>query len=663
MMVEGRQPTRVRPAYGILNRMSDAPYNTADSSLVLIPTDAEHSSPEAFRASIDVARVPSDPGCYLMHDNHGKIVYVGKAKNLRARIRSYLTEQDSRYSVKFLMRRVERIEFLVTATEKEALLLENSLIKQHRPRYNVRLKDDKTYVSLRLNVQHDFPRITVVRRYKKDGAKYFGPFSSAQAVRETVRQIHRVFRLRTCTDNVLYNRTRPCLYYQMKQCDAPCVGFITRENYHSIVDQVTMVLEGRSAEVEKLLQQQIQTHSETLEFEQAAELRDRLYALRQTLERQRTVAVPGVEDRDVFGFFNQDRFSEIQVLFFRGGKMLGGRSFSFKHREMPLDEVLSSFILQYYSDAPAVPREVLLPMALDEADVMEEILSEQRGARVSVITPQRGEKVALIEMANKNAQRSFEEKRLTEKAHEDVLHEMKTALGLRRLPARIECFDISTIQGNKTVASMAVLEGGEPAKSRYRRYAMKTVDGQDDFASMREVLCRRFRRAIEEDDLPDLVLIDGGKGQLGVATAVLRDLGIEDLDVASIAKSRAQESGSHSPERFFVPGRSNPIILPQNSPVVHMLSRVRDEAHRFAIAYHRSKRSKSTLRTSLTEVPGIGPARARRLLNAFGSIARIREADEAAIAAVAGFNAALARAVKTQLGDTGVRAEPSPPPP
>lgn len=642
--------------------MSDSPYTPAASSLVLIPADAEQSSPEAFRTSVDLSRVPTDPGCYIMHDPSGKVVYVGKAKNLRARIRSYLTEQDTRYSVKFLMRRVSRIEFLVTATEKEALLLENSLIKQHRPRYNVRLKDDKTYVSLRLNVQHDYPRITVVRRYKKDGSKYFGPFSSAQAVRETVRQIHRVFRLRTCTDNVLYNRTRPCLYYQMKQCDAPCVGYIDRDAYHAIVDQVSMVLEGRNAELEKLLQQQIQEHADKLEFEKAAELRDRLYALKQTLERQRTVAVPGVEDRDVFGYYNQDRFSEIQVLFFRGGKMLGGRSFSFKHREMPLDEVLSSFILQYYSDAPAVPREILLPMPLDEAEVLSEILSEQRGARVSVVAPQRGEKTALVELANKNAQRSFEEKRLKERAHADVLQEMKTVLGLRRMPHRIECFDISTIQGNKTVASMTVLEGGELAKSRYRRYAVKTVEGQDDFASMREVLCRRFTRAIEEGDLPDLVLIDGGKGQLGVASTVLKDLGIEDLDVISIAKARVQEAGDHSPERFFVPGRSNPIILPQNSPVVLMLARVRDEAHRFAISYHRKKRAKATLRTSLTEIPGIGPTRARRLLNAFGSIARIRDAGEAEIASVAGFNAALAKAVKERLGGNGVRGAQAPPP-
>jgi excinuclease ABC subunit C len=416
------------------------------------------------------------------------------------------------------------------------------------------------------------------------------------------------------------------------------------------VDQVAMVLEGRSAELERLLQAQIAEHAQNLEFEKAAELRDRLYDLRRTLEKQRTVAVPGAEDRDVFGFFNQDRFTEIQVLFFRGGKMLGGRAFSFKHREMPLDEVFSSFILQYYSEAPSVPREILLPFPLEDCDVLAEILSEQRGTRVSVVCPQRGEKTALIDMANKNAQSSFEEKCLKEQAHEDVLQEMKTALDLRRAPCRIECFDISTIQGRKTVASMVVFEQGEAAKSRYRRYAIKHVEGQDDFASMREVLLRRFQRAALEDDLPDLVLIDGGKGQLGVATTVLKDLGIEDLDAISIAKSRVQEDGGHSPERFFVPGRSNPVVLPQNSPIVLLLARIRDEAHRFAITYHRKRRSKSTLRTSLTDIPGIGANRARKLLNKFGSIARIREADESEIASVPGFNGALARAILSHLG-------------
>ncbi|MBI5094421.1 MAG: excinuclease ABC subunit UvrC [Candidatus Hydrogenedentes bacterium] len=610
---------------------------------------SERKGTEDFASEFDLSRVPTEPGCYLMLAEEGKVIYVGKAKNLRARIRTYVNDQDSRYSVKFLMRRVASIDFLVTTNEKEAVLLENSLIKQHQPRYNVQLKDDKTYVSLRLNVQEDFPRVQVVRRFKKDGAKYFGPYSSAGSVRQTLKQVHRLFPLRTCADSVMNNRVRPCLYYQMKQCVAPCMKYVDREGYHEIVEQVALALEGRNADLERTLVEQIRVHSEKLEFEQAAVLRDRLYGLRGMLERQRTVDVPGAEDRDVFGLHTHGRYTEIQVLFFRGGKMTGGRSFTFKQREMPLDEALSSFLLQYYSEGPVLPPEVLVPMALDESDALAEILSEQRGGRVTVLCPQRGEKRALIELATRNAKSSFEEKQLAEKANLDILEQVRAGLLLSKVPNRIECFDISNIQGSKPVASMVVLEGGVPNKARYRRYSIKTVEGQDDFAMMREVLMRRLQRAIAEDDLPDLLLIDGGKGQLGVATTVLKDLGIEDLEAASIAKSRTLEEGEHSPERFFRPGRMNPIILPQNSPVVLLMARIRDEAHRFAITYHRKRRSKATLSSPLLDIPGIGPKRAKTLLNQLGSMARIRGASVEEIAALPGFTESLARQLMDQL--------------
>jgi excinuclease ABC subunit C len=583
---------------------------------------------------------------------------VGKAKNLRARLRNYLNESDSRYSVKFLMRRVTAIDFLVTANEKEALLLENSLIKQHKPRYNVRLKDDKTYISLRIDPREDFSRVTVVRRYKKDGAKYFGPYESAHAVRQILRHLPHMFPLRLCSDHVLHNRTRPCLYYQMKQCMAPCVGLIERDAYHEMVAQVVLVLEGRSAELENRLLAKIQEHAERLEFEQAALVRDRLYDLRRMLERQRTVAVPGVEDRDVFGVHNEGSYTEIAVLFYRGGKMLGGRNYSFEHREMPQDELLSSFLLQYYAEAPSMPMEVLVPMELEDAEVLGDLLAEQRGGKVAILYPQRGDKKALVELACRNAHSSFTEKQLAEKAKLDALEQVRHALHLPRTPLRIECFDVSTLQGGNTVASMAVFEGGLPAKARYRRYAMRDVEGQDDFASLREALMRRYTRAIAENDLPDLLLIDGGRGQLGVAIAVLKDLGIEDLPHASIAKARAlgEEAGAndaHSPERFFVPNRVNPIVLPQAGPVVLMLARLRDEAHRFAIEYHRKRRSNATLRTALTDIPGIGPARARTLLNKLGSIAKIKDTTLEEVAALPGFTLALARTVLEHLRPEG----------
>jgi excinuclease ABC subunit C len=611
--------------------------------------NGDFASPEEFLASFDIGKVPTASGCYIMRDDSDTVIYVGKANNLRSRLRAYINETDTRYSVKFLMRRVATIDFLVTRTEKEALLLENSLIKEHRPRYNVRLKDDKTYVSLRIDPRVDFPRVTVVRRYKKDGARYFGPYSSSSAVRETLRQLRHTFPLRTCSDAVLNNRTRPCLYYQMKQCTAPCVNYIDRDNYHDIVNQVIMVLEGRSAELEKLLVGQIEQHAERLEFEKAATLRDRLHALQRTLETQRTVRAGSDDDRDVFGLYTLGRFVEIQVLFYRGGKMTGGRSFSFNQRETPMEEVFGSFLLQYYSEAAALPAEVLVPVPLDDADVLGEILTEERGGKVAVHWPQRGEKRDLVDLANRNAQSSFEEKRLADRANEDLLEHVRDSLKLTKIPNRIECFDISNMQGDKSVGSMVTFEAGQPCKARYRRFAIRTVEGQDDFAMMREVLLRRYTKAAEEDDLPDLVLIDGGKGQLNVAVTALKDLGIEDLDVASIAKSRSLGDSQHSPERFFIPGRMNPIILAQNSPIVHLLARVRDEAHRFAITYHRKRRSAATLRTPLTRIPGVGPKRAKTLLNTFGSLAKVRDASKEEIASLPGFNEKLAEAIVQHL--------------
>lgn len=597
--------------------------------------------------------VPTVSGCYIMRDRRDLVLYVGKAKNLRARLRSYINESDTRYAVRFLVRRVADIEFLVTRTDKEAVLLENSLIKQHKPRYNVRLRDDKTYVSLRINVAEDFPRVTVVRRYRKDGARYFGPYASAGAVRETLRQIQRMFPLRTCTDAVIKNRTRPCLYYQMKRCVAPCVKYIDSDKYHEIVQQVLMVLEGRNAELKKLLAGRTREHAQKLEFEEAAVLRDRLFALRKTLERQRTVSVGGAEDRDVFGFCTHGRFTEVQVLFYRGGKMEGGRSFSFKQTEMPMAELFGSFLLQYYTGAPVIPMEILTPLRLEEADTLAEILSEQRGAKVTVHWPQRGEKRALIDLAARNARRSFDEKRLAERANEDLLEQVRIRLKLTKRPYRIECFDISTTQGANAVGAMVVFEGGVPNKSRYRRFAIRHVAGQDDFAMMREVFLRRYKRAIEEGDLPDLVLVDGGKGQLGVATTVFKDLGVEDLAAVGIAKARNLAGRARSPERFFVPGRKNPIIIAQDSEVVLYLVRIRDEAHRLAITYHRKRRGKALIRTPLIEIPGVGPKRAKTLLKELGSLDAVRSATVDAIAALPGFNKKLARVVKDHVNAPG----------
>lgn len=633
--------------------MEDECPTPAVAGLSLNFAPEQRATVEAFRESFDIASVPQDPGCYMMLDEKERPLYVGKAKNLRARVRQYISETDSRYSVKFLMRRVARITFLVTANEKEALLLENSLIKQHRPRYNVHLRDDKTYISLRFDPREEYPRITVVRRFKRDGARYFGPYHDTGAARRTLRQIQRMFPLRTCSDHVLQNRVRPCLYYQMKQCVAPCVDYVTREQYHEIVEQVLYILEGRTAELEAKLMAQIQRLAANLEFEAAAILRDRLYDLRSTMEKQRAVTLRGEEERDVFGYYNDGRYTEVQALFYRRGRMLGGRAFSFERQEMPVEELLGTLILQYYADAPQIPAEILLPLPLEEAETLAEVLSEQRGKAVVVHCPQRGDKRAMVDMAMRNARQQFAEKRMKEKARGDAVQEMQKALRLPVPPERIECFDISTIQGSQTVASMVVFTNGQPDKARYRRFSMKTVDGQDDFASMREVLLRRYRRAIEENDLPSLVLIDGGKGQLNVAVTALKDLGLDDVPVVSIAKSRDQDSGGRSPERFFLPGRSNPVILDQKGPVVWLAAQVRDEAHRFAITYHRKKRGKTMRETTLVNLPGVGPARAKSLLKRFGSVKKLREASLEELAAVPGLGDKLAAEIHAAL-----RAEP-----
>lgn len=608
---------------------------------------AETDRGKTFLETFDVTRIPASPGCYIMLDAKKKPIYVGKAKNLRVRLRTYINEQDTRYNVKFLLRHVVDIEFLVTTTEKEALLLENSLIKQHKPRYNIRLKDDKTYVSLRIDLDERYPRVTVVRRYRKDGARYFGPYTSTSAVRDTLKLIRRFFPLRLCSDQVLHNRTRPCLYFQMRQCMGPCRP-IEDGQYREVVNQVMLVLQGRTADLENRLREQIQGYAEHLEFEQAAVLRDRLFALRQTVERQRTVAVPGAEDRDAVGLYQEGRYVVVQAIFFRGGKMVGGRDYAFEGCEMPTEELLSSFLLQYGAQVPTLPAEILVPVELEDADSIAEILSERRGSKVAVLCPQRGDKAALVELAVRNARHSFTERQLVEEANKDLMEQVRSALGLLRAPHRMECFDISNFQGDRAVGSMAVFEDGLPCKARYRRYAIRSVEGQDDFAMLREILMRRYKRAIEEDDLPDLAVIDGGRGQLNVARAVFDDLGIDDLPIVGIAKSRA-EGQARTPERFFVPNRVNPIILPQHAPVVQLMARLRDEAHRFAVTYHRKRRREATIKTPLTDISGVGPKRARTLLTQLGSLATIAASPVEAIAALPGFNEAIARSVLEYL--------------
>jgi len=604
-----------------------------------------------------IERLPRLPGVYVMKDAGGKVIYVGKAKSLRERVRSYLHATDTRPSVKFIMSRAVDLEYILTDNEKEALLLENTLIKQHAPRYNVRLKDDKSYVCIRVDVQTDFPRVTIGRRFRKDGALYFGPYASAKEVRKTVRLAHDVFPLRTCSTAVFRSRTRPCIQYEIHRCPGPCCGLISRDAYRRIVDDLVLFLRGRNDELVRRFRQQMKEAADSLDFEEAARLRDRIKAIEATLERQKVARAVAGDDRDVIGLHREGGTLAIVVLAYRAGQLTSTDSYFFPRTRQPIEEAVSSFLTQYYgSGRRFVPAEVLVPVAVEASDSLEEYLAELRGKRVTVRRPQRGEKVQLLNMAARNAEAALEQRRRREEDVANVLEKLRDRLGLASVPHRIECFDISNIGGTQAVGSMVTFADGVPDKSRYKRYRIKTVRGADDYAMMREVLIRRYQRAVAEDDLPDLVVVDGGLGQLNVARTVLEDLAIGDVDVIGLAKGRGRAVAAarrgrsrQVDEHVFVPGRKNPIQLAPHGAAMHLLERIRDEAHRFAITYHRRLRKKETVRSELDAIPGIGPRRLEMLLAHFGSVARIRSASVAEIAALPGIPRSVAERVHTAL--------------
>ncbi|HPU97278.1 MAG TPA: excinuclease ABC subunit UvrC [Candidatus Hydrogenedentes bacterium] len=627
----------------------------ADPAPENFPAAAKSQVLHDASAGLDLSAAPTDPGCYLMRDAQGRVLYVGKARNLRARIRAYFNETDSRPSVRFLMRRVASVEYIVMHSEKEALLLENTLIKEHRPRYNVRLKDDKNFLCLRLHPGETYPRLTLVRRFARDGARYFGPFHDARAARQTLRRLQKLFPLRTCSDHVLRSRTRPCLYHQLGQCVAPCVGLTTPEAYSRLVEECLLALEGRNAQLERELLDRIKTLSDELRFEEAAVLRDRLLDLRKTFEPQAAVLDANPEDRDVFGAYVEGRYAELLALHYRAGRLLASRDFAVDLRDLELDDALPGLILQFYEMTPVIPAEVLISRPVSDVESLSEALSERRGARVTVHCPRRGMKRELTDLADENAKKRFLEKRLSRQAAEAALEEVRQFLRLPRFPERIECFDISTFQGDKTVAAMAVFEHSEPAPSRHRRYIISAEAAGDDFMALREAALRRFRRARDEEDYPDLALIDGGKGQLGVVAAALEDLGIADrVPLAAIAKERSGKDGAEQ-DRFFIPGRANPVTPPKTSAGLRLLARIRDEAHRIAVSYHRKRRKTSALTTALAEIPGVGPVRARALLRAFHSVEEIRRASVESLAAVPGISEKLARTIAEHLQRKGER--------
>ena len=455
--------------------------------------------------------LPTTPGVYLFRDKAGDVIYVGKAKNLRARVRQYARGGDGRVQIRFLLAQLADVEVLITNSEKEALLLENTLIKQHWPRYNIRLKDDKSYWHIKVTTQDPWPRLFLTRHIVKDGNKYLGPFHASTAVQETLEIIRKTFPLRTCSDTVFRNRTRPCLEYQIKRCLGPCTLPVDPEEYRQQLKNALLLLEGKNSELARPAHHPDATAAESLHFEEAALLRDQIRAITQTGEKQQ-VAMPLGSDQDIFGLYREGGAIEVQVLFVRAGALVGNQEYSFDDNEFPEEEVLAELLSQFYQGDRFIPDEILLPVVLEDAEVREELLRERKGKKVSILCPQRGDKVRMLEMARENAQQSYTEKRHSTEQKEKTLDQLRRALHLRNAPKRIECFDISNIQGNLAVGSMVVFDEAEPDKNRYRRFRIKTVEGADDFAMMYEVLTRRYRRALEEHDLPDLLMVDGGKG-------------------------------------------------------------------------------------------------------------------------------------------------------
>lgn len=602
------------------------------------------------------AALPTTAGVYLFKDRRGKVIYVGKAVNLRARVRQYLAGTDEREMVPFLVRHAADVEVVLTHTEKEALLLENTLIKKHRPRFNAKLRDDSNFLHLRVDPRKPWPRYDLVRRIKDDGARYFGPYHSASKARATLAFLQRAFPLRTCSDAVLGSRRRPCLLHQMGRCVAPCVGLVDEAEYASILDGSMHLLEGRRQPAVDHLRQRMAAAAEGMEFEKAARLRDLMFSIQASLERQGVVS-RDLGERDVWGLFREGRRGAFAVVPIREGMMTEPRAAVIALGEDD-PELLSSLLNTHYSGEEApIPPEVLVPVLPPDTEALQDVLSERRGGRVRIVAPQRGDKARLVALAAENARARYLRETDEDQRHAQAMRDLAEALELAEPPHRIECFDNSNLQGTNPVAAMAVFLDGRPARAEYRRYRVKTVVGADDYATMREILERRFRRAMEEGVHPDLLVVDGGKGQLAVAQAVLQDLGLHDQAVCGIAKPRTEHRRGErdATDKIYLPHRKEALRLPAGHPGLRILQHVRDEVHRHAVRYHRQVRNKQALGSLLEEIPGVGPARRRALLTALGSAEAVADAPVEALAAVAGIGPELARTIHAALNPTAER--------
>jgi len=612
----------------------------------------------AERLQAQLQALPSRPGVYIMRNGEGEVIYVGKATNLRSRVRSYFGSPHSlETKIRRLVEQIADFEFIVTDSAQEALILEATLVKRHQPFFNVRLKDDKHYPYLKIDLNDPWPRVEITRRVQPDGGiRYFGPYASAGSVRKTLDLVKKLFPWRSCTKAITGKDPRPCLDYYIHRCIAPCSSYCTREEYDNVIRQVILFLEGRADEVAKELRQRMAEAAEGWEFERAAALRDQINAVERVTERQ-AMATTDFIDTDVFGLARLDNQACVQVFFIRATKVIGRDTFTLEGAsDEPDEQVVASFLKQFYQSATYVPRRILLPCRVEEAPLIQAWLSQMRGSKAELVTPQRGEKRRLVAMAEENAREALQmmqAKWLADSGKTRVaLEELQEELNLPNLPRRIECYDISNIGGTAAVGSMVVFLDGRPRSGEYRRFRIKTVAGADDYAMLQEVLRRRFKRAAaiargekpsEEDGwgvLPDLVIVDGGKGQLNAALDAMRDLGVGHIPAAGLAKQH---------EELFVQDMSEPIVLPRTSQALYLVQRIRDEAHRFAITYHRDVRQKAGMRSALDAIAGIGPKRKRALLRKFGSVQRIRQASLDDIAATPGFTRALAEKVREHL--------------
>ena len=597
-----------------------------------------------------LARVTNDPGVYLMKDSAGKIIYIGKARNLKKRLISYFKNSgiiDTKVNI--LVNKIHDFETIITGTEKEALILESNLIKRHRPRYNVVLKDDKRYPSLRIDVRDDYPNFSIVRKIGEDDALYFGPFASARAVRETLRTINKTFKLRKCKAKDFKTRTRPCLHCQMEGCLAPCCLDVDPDLYQEQVNEAIMFLRGRTPSLIRKVKKQMVAAAKNQHFERAARLRDKIYALERTIEKQIAVTTD-FKDRDIFALAGEADCSVVTVLSVRGGFLTGTRHYDFAEIVSSEPELIAAFIRQYYQRHTFIPDEVLISIEPEDAELTEDWLRSLKGKKVRLHHPRRGEKLRLVQLAEHNAQNELENLLASRSAEIELLRRLQNKLGMANPPLRIECFDNSNISGTEPVAARVVFENAQPQKDLYRRYRIRNVRGHDDYAYMKEVLGRRFGKGDDADPYPDLLMVDGGKGQLNIALAVLRELKLEgEFDIIGIAKK--DESKGEKQDKIFKPFRANPLGFGREADLLLFLQRIRDESHRFAITYHRQRRKRKSLQSALDGIPGVGPKRKAALLYHFKSVKNIRAADVDQIMALPGFNRQVAESVKRSLSN------------